>query len=304
LQASILDKIQSGAMFTSQLLVLLIGLSFHSFVSCDYYKNELQPLQSWLSDESTKYDRVQIQNKNVPKITRDLFTGVGPVRKMEIEGCNVTSIAPSAFRSLRYLQKLSLRHNLLETIKKDVFSHLEIEELDLRDNHIRRIDPDAFVAMPKLQELCLKDNKIAVYNRDWFRSLPSLVWLNLENNFIKSLPSGILPKSVGTFPFSVILSHNRIENIDENAFGSGLSFNRLYLDHNSISTIANKTFAGVEIMDLRLNHNVIVCMTPDVRGVKLCDVSGNPWDEECLLNFRKTSYSTAVLAFGTHRLSN
>ncbi|KAJ3648400.1 hypothetical protein Zmor_020205 [Zophobas morio] len=268
----------------SLLFLCLLQFSFYSILLCDNYKNYSFPLRKislnreWLKNQ---YDNVHIKNEDIPIITKELTQDLAAVKKLEIQSSNVTSIQEGSFYNLRLLKKLSLKDNFLHEIKNNIFSNLRIEELDLSNNLISVIEAEAFDSMWNLKRINLRNNEINNYDNRWFVNVPFLSNINFENNFITYLPREILGRNKFYY-IDFIMSYNRLEEIDEDAFYGIYRFSRLYLDHNGLSTISKEIFRYLsEIRDLRLDNNNIVCIAVDLKKVRYGNLDFNPWNEEC-----------------------
>lgn len=135
----------------------------------------------------------------------------------------------------------------------------------------------------------MKNNKLQTYESSWFVNNPLLCTINLEHNIITFLPRKILGNGNNRqCSVDLILSHNKLVNIDEEAF-LGYKFNKLYLDHNDLTILPKKVFSNaIEITDLKLNNNNISsCPKPEMEKIKKYDVSANPWDTKCLTEFEQ-----------------
>ncbi|EFA06549.1 carboxypeptidase N subunit 2-like [Tribolium castaneum] len=264
-----------------------------SFVLCDFYKNVPLTKSRPFSDEQIKnqLDHVHLTYKNIPVITPETFHRLSPVKKLEVEFCNVKSIDEDSFRALENLQKLSLKHNLLTEIPNGTFSATNIEELDLSDNQIEKIESGAFGYMPNLRSIKLKNNKIQMYHNSWFELAPNLCFLNLENNLMTALPTRILgSRQAWTCNVDVIFSHNSLEEIDEEAF-LNYKLNKLYLDHNKIRVLPKNVFSNaVQISHLKLNNNRLDCTLPEMSTVEKYDVN----DNSCLFDLQGEKLETST----------
>ncbi|RZC41299.1 LRR 8 domain containing protein [Asbolus verrucosus] len=286
-------------MLKFKFLICLIGLLCGS-VSCERYKNIWFPKinRATLHREFTKnqFDHVHIDHQNISQITKGLLWELTAVKKLEIELCQVRTIEEGAFKRMARMEKLSLKHNLLEEIKNNVFKDLSIEELDLSNNQIKTISEQAFADMRQLRSINLSNNKIAVYHNKWFADTQKLHEINFENNLIKVLPETIFGINFFTFSYmSFIFSHNQIEEIDEKAFKKVFYLNKLYLDHNTITTLPRNLFSWTHrVEDLRLDHNRIVCTALNIKHVKKYNVDDNPWNQECLQAFKNGEDGTVT----------
>ncbi|XP_028915102.1 leucine-rich repeat-containing protein 27 isoform X1 [Ornithorhynchus anatinus] len=81
--------------------------------------------------------------------------------------------------------------------------------LDLSKKSLQHLCDDIF-KVPNLKQLHLQGNALCIIPKDFFQLLPNLVWLDLRNNKIKHLPSGI-----GTHKFlqTLLLERNPIKTL-------------------------------------------------------------------------------------------
>lgn len=96
--------------------------------------------------------------KNFIKSLSDM-TGAGKLRWLYLTGNNISSIAPTAFRNLKFLEKLNLDGNNLKVVPSHALKGLPmLTELRLSKNPIRNIGNGAFLQLTRsLQHLYLND---------------------------------------------------------------------------------------------------------------------------------------------------
>lgn len=233
----------------------------------DFYKND---------------NNLDDSNKNLTVLTENDLSHFWNAQKLEIENNNVKIIKENTFRKLIILKRLSLKHNLIEEVRNGVFNGLPLDELDLSDNLIRTIEPEAFDNMDFLRKIKLKDNNLKVYENRWFLNTPRLCEINFEHNKIVELPEELL---AGTKPCTVdiIFSHNMISRVHPQALINIDKFYKLYLDHNFISDVGLPHIKFIK--HLRLNDNKLSCVFFNDTLVEIYDVSNNPLDITCWLKF-------------------
>ena len=108
-----------------------------------------------------------------------------------------------------------------------------LSSLTLAFPNLYQIDNDAFIWMPNLTYLSLWGSKLQKIAPSSFRGLRGLNTLDLYDNQMTAVPTDAL-----------------------NVIGKHSSLQHLYLNENSISTIADDTFSGVSsIMYLNLGNN-------------------------------------------------
>jgi len=95
------------------------------------------------------------------------------------------------FRFDRYMQKLDISENVLESLDKTSLRHLRVislVELNASKNYIGHIDEDAFLGQSKLQTVDLSRNSLVVIKPKTFIRNPSLQILSLSSNKGLKLP--------------------------------------------------------------------------------------------------------------------
>lgn len=133
------------------------------------------------------------------------------------------------------LRSFNISYNLITNIPTHwaTTADTDLEILDLRGNHIKRLMPDAFTMLSKLKKLDLAKNGIVTIHANAFQGLAKLYKLLLENN--------------------------QLLHIESNTFAPLTKMERLYLAHNQLQTVSKKWF-GNETMPklkniyLKMNH--------------------------------------------------
>ncbi|GBN61603.1 Peroxidasin [Araneus ventricosus] len=128
-----------------------------------------------------------------------------------------------------------LRFNKIREITKHTFKNLgKLNTLLLNNNHLIRIEDDAFQATPELRYLYLYKNRIKFIGKDAFKGLH-----NLEQLYIH---------------------FNKIEKIEPSTFADLPSLERLFLHQNRLTKIPYGAFKKLKSLKrLRLDSNALIC---------------------------------------------
>ncbi|XP_061074723.1 extracellular matrix protein 2 [Conger conger] len=166
-----------------------------------------------------------------------------------------SSLSSSIFRNLTRLRRLNLDGNGLTKIPPLPPS---LEELKINDNKIKSLTPHSFRGLSKLLTLELEGNGFHDGNVSplAFRPLRAVIYLRLDRNKFRGLPSG-LPPSLQ----ELHLSENRVEEVREGILNKSLQLKVLDLSHNRIreDRIAPRAWIHLPKLEaLDLSHNKLV----------------------------------------------
>ncbi|XP_028147161.1 chondroadherin [Diabrotica virgifera virgifera] len=245
------------------------------------------------TEDLIKVSYIQIINQNIPVIKRNAINSLPKLIDVILEENNITDIEPGAFRNLSMLYLLKIRNNNIRMIREGVFADLPLTELNLMNNSIEIIHPNAFDNMPNLIVLSLNENKITSLSNNWFKSSPKVGNINLERNYISVIPNKILQNIHGehivrniTILTNIMLNDNTIHKIEDGAFNGPETLGWLFLHRNEIGEISENSLGSLKTIEwVRLDHNKLKCV-PD----KLVEISpkivyylqSNPLSEMCI----------------------
>uniref|UniRef100_A0A4W5KSM6 Uncharacterized protein n=1 Tax=Hucho hucho TaxID=62062 RepID=A0A4W5KSM6_9TELE len=139
------------------------------------------------------------------EIIARLSAGIAPhafkvrVSPFEIRARLSAGIAPHAFKGLKFLSRLFLDNNLLETVPTDLPSTLQ--ELKINENHLKGIEENSFQGLSNLLILELEGNVLNEGNVDHqaFSPLSQLSYLRLGRNHFRTVPQGLPPSLLVRF---------------------------------------------------------------------------------------------------------
>ncbi|KAG8230096.1 hypothetical protein J437_LFUL007640 [Ladona fulva] len=164
----------------------------------------------------------------------------------------------------------------------------EIQSLDLSENRLTALPPDAFraVGLVNLQKLFLKNCGIDRLDRDAFRGLEILIEIDLSGNRIKTI-------SPGTFRDNVrlrllFISNNPIHKFDDGLFTNLTFLQTVDASRCELSRIGHKTFVNVpNLQHLKLEGNKLsslkLATVESLKKLKSLVLQNNPWVCDCHL---------------------
>lgn len=127
--------------------------------------------------------------------------------------------------------------------------------LDLSENMISWISPDAFLHVPLLHTLRLQGNRLSVAAVSSLRGLRGLKELDLSGN---SLAGPLGPSTLPRLSYLAVLSlaHNQLSSVTRGALAGLDSLGSLSLHHNQIDVLEDHAFRAIATLnELNLAHN-------------------------------------------------
>lgn len=170
----------------------------------------------------------------------------------------LTSIAPTAFSRLRYLESLDLSHNGLAALPADVFTSSPLSDINLSHNRLREVSIATFTTHSQARALHVDLSHNLIH-----RLLPHPAQTSLPAPTIQSLN----------------LSWNRLRAVPSLR---DLPLRYLNLDGNPLATINPGAFVGLSgLTHLSLaSLQGILQLAPhgfrELPGLQVLDLSGNP----------------------------
>ncbi|XP_061688350.1 prolargin [Syngnathoides biaculeatus] len=134
--------------------------------------------------------------------------------------------------------------------------------LYLQNNYISEVTAEPFINATDVRWINLANNRIHRIDKQVFQRTPALLYLYVQRNQLKEVPSG-LPASLE----QLRLSKNRISKIPAGALSKMGNLTLLDLYHNQLSDsdLGKNTFKDLSnLMQLNLAHNVLKKMPPGV----------------------------------------
>jgi insulin-like growth factor-binding protein complex acid labile subunit len=179
------------------------------------------------------------------------------LNKLSMYENDLLDIDSSCFNLNLNIKQLNLSSNPLKKIKNDTFASLNsLETLYLYSNEIQTLEVNSLRGLQNLKYLHLYSNKIRVLHRETFKNLKKVEQLLLNNNEIRFIEPNAFNQMENLIFFD--LSFNQITEIRNETF-SGLSkLEKLYLFRNKIVNIESNSFFHLKnLKELRIEFNRI-----------------------------------------------
>lgn len=203
-------------------------------------------------------DLLYVHNSTIPELRDNVLSRL-TVHNIQLSRCQIRSIGPRAFAGQEdSLKNLNLQENLITSVPTEALRSLKaLALLDLSGNRIGRVPADAFAPL-KLTTLKLADNGNLTLTENAFRGLePTLKNLNLKGTRLREVPADAL-RSLTSLAF-LDLAQNGIRTLGSGLFRQLDSLTALNLERNSLSAVEPEAFAGVNdtLSSLSLLNNLI-----------------------------------------------
>lgn len=185
---------------------------------------------------------------------------------LNLHGCKFTSLKSFNTKSLDEIENLDLSNNLITDVEDIISKMPSLSVINLSGNQLNKLDEKTFHNNYKLEKIIL-DNNPSIVNLPQFTlehaSTFSVHWFSCQN-------CGLTHLSDSTFSamsrlLTLILSHNKISEINKNIFDPLKQLNELDLSYNEIRTIDDHTFNNnVNLATLNLAGNHLLTLHASV----------------------------------------
>uniref|UniRef100_A0A670YI60 Leucine rich repeat containing 8 VRAC subunit E n=3 Tax=Pseudonaja textilis TaxID=8673 RepID=A0A670YI60_PSETE len=184
----------------------------------------------------------------LPPSVADLATHL---QKLRIHNDGTKLVALNNLKKLFSLQELKLINCNLERIPHAIFSLVNLQELDLKNNKLISIEEViSFQHCRKLICLKLWHNQIFTIP-EHIRKLKALEQLDLSHNYIEALPSQLFMCTRLNY---LDLSYNKIQVIPS-GMGVLQSLQYFSVSHNCLETLPNEIYFCRKLKVLKAEHN-------------------------------------------------
>ncbi|XP_046551800.1 insulin-like growth factor-binding protein complex acid labile subunit [Haliotis rubra] len=151
-------------------------------------------------------------------------------------------------------QNVTFTRNSLKSITERTFSnlsHLNLLVLDLSDNDIRSISPEAFSTLRCLQNLCLRNNIVPItILSESFLGLRNLTSLNLRHMLLRNISSGFFKHLPSLSLEHLDISHNGLKQFNFDSLTKFPDLKILRVGHNPIKILQWKYYNALEEVSL------------------------------------------------------
>ncbi len=204
----------------------------------------------------------------------DAFSMELPAKKQKVETAKATSIAyylinqPQLIQQRRKGKILDLSNlNLTSLTGLELLpDRTTIEELNLSDNNLTRIENNAFAGMNNITTIDLSHNQITTLDPLAFKGLPKLIKIDLDNNKLKRIDIAFAHLHSLEHLY---LEENDIAYIAPNAFRDLKNLKKLWLGHNKLTTIE-----PTALIDRENSHGLLRATMINLEDNPLADQKG------------------------------
>lgn len=188
----------------------------------------------------------------------ELLSRFHNLKELKIESCKIRYVPNAVLMPLSGLRTLSIRtHNtdwsaMSMEFHRDTFKGLsDLRSLDLGDNNIWILPSEIFCPLFNLRELNVTQNRLQDISNMGFSD-----WGNGP-----TAPG----KSCNTALEVLEMSYNEISALPDNGLSSLRALQKLFLQNNRISNVADRAFVGLsDLQILNLSTNALTALPPEM----------------------------------------
>ena len=200
------------------ILALLLSTHFYPIHTADFgcfpcrcgpKKDGTQHLASCSLVGVLSFKDVSLSEQDITSVAGDAFTPLWGLQRLSLSGNRLSVLPQNVFAPLESLQLLDLGRLGLQQVESDTFTGLSnLKILSLSQNQLRVLLEDLLRPMPALEKFLLGGyteanigfrriygNELSVLSQELLQHSPRLQVLDLSENKLTSLPSGIFDKT-------------------------------------------------------------------------------------------------------------
>lgn len=280
LSGNSLQQISTQDLFSSLLYLQTIDLS----------DNNLNDLPSGMFSAQSNLQELTIaRNKNIRNLRGPSFQGLRSLKKFLASGCNIRTLENDLFSAISSIHTLDLSYNQIQSLPNtDSFRLLRsLRNLTLTGNQISALTDDQFAGMD-LDILDLSNNLISTVSPNAFMYLVGVRNLDLSHNKIHSL-SGYVFQPIASEVYSLKLNDNQaLIKLPKDIFSGMRNMNILNLSSCSIELLSEEHFLQdfdtrqIDISNnwLKFLPNSFIEKAKFMQHIKL---TNNPWHCDCMI---------------------
>lgn len=198
-----------------------------------------------------------LKKSSILKLDGEDFIKAPNLQRLQITDSPLASIAIGTFNNTSSLRELTLDNNQLSGFDDGLFAEVsDLTSLSAERNNIVQITNCTFEGLNHLVTLSLKSNQIVDLQPHALAPLERLEVLNLAGNALVTLGEDVGLANLLNLQ-ELILSHNNIQHIEDQALAINFALTRLELNENSLRELLPNTFHNqhsLVYLDLAGNH--------------------------------------------------
>jgi Leucine-rich repeat (LRR) protein len=236
--------------------------------------------------EKWSNDLPGLKKLNWNNFNKRMFKHLVNLEELKLSSINPEEVDSNIFSNNKNLRMLIVTDTKL-TLNSQSFNRLvNLTELDLSENHLVDLPDGLFDSCTALKVVDLSKNEFIKFETSTFQNLVNLEELDLSLNNIKELDSNLFRCNKKLFKLrlgqnkinletstfqnlidleKLDLSYNYIERADySNIFAYNKNLRILNISHNSLSSLNNQSFNGLNLTELHLRNCQISYLTEEL----------------------------------------
>lgn len=198
--------------------------------------------------------RLSIQSTNLSSITASHLSAVPHLKSLQLYHNNLTNLPFDLLKDIPHLHSLDLTGNRLVLLPPNVFGHVSLRDLVLKNNRIEKADAEWFHDNSNLTWLDLSANRLTGVPAALLHKLPKLEYLDLSENKLQELHSDAL-KNLHHLE-TLNLAGNKLISLHPTIFTHNLKLSQLFIQENQLQELPATLLRGLQHLELLLlNQN-------------------------------------------------
>ena len=206
-----------------------------SLISLYIDYNIISTIDSLVFRPLLSLDEIRLDHNMIVDLPSDLFLNLNYLDTIYLDNNQMDILRTGFIRNLPNIAQLIIAGNNIEHIERDAFFNLSnLHNLDLSSNKLKEIKDFYFKGLDFLDYLTLKNNGINTIEKNSFDDFNRISRFDLSDNFLFSIDISIFNNIKIS---SLILSNNRIEDLDLSNITEPQNIKYLYFSQNKIKVL-------------------------------------------------------------------
>lgn len=234
----------------------MVAFSYLKYLNLDYNRIVDIVISDYYNNSSLSLSNLRLAYNFLDSLHSRSFIYMPELRNLDLSYNRINNLTKHIFANLPNLRYLSLANNIIDSMETETFANLpNLEILELQGNNFTYLSLNSFHNVSNMDiifTLNVSRNHIKYIDGD---SNISINIFDGSYNDLFEVPN-IFFVAVETSIRQIILSHNDIVHISNEAFGNAINLEILDLRKNNISIIKRKSFTdliSLQILDLSFN---------------------------------------------------